>query len=256
MNPDVKRVRYAVRGKVVIRAQEIENELKENKDQLPFERVIRANIGDCHATGQKPITYLRQFMALCVYPELLESLDSVFPEDVKEKARKFLKDCAGNSVGSYTASSGLSIVRQAIADYITRRDDGVPCNSDDIYLTTGASGGIKIIMKLLLNPSSKKPAGFLIPIPQYPLYSATISEYSAEQVGYYLNEGKNWGMEIEELERAYQDSLVRCEPKAICIINPGNPTGQVLSLENIQSIIKWAHSKRLFILADEVKNFC
>ncbi len=57
---------------------------------------------------------------------------------------------------------------------------------------------------------------------------------------------------MAELERAYQASLERCEPKAICIINPGNPTGQVLSLENIQAIVKWAHSKRLFILADEV----
>ena len=57
---------------------------------------------------------------------------------------------------------------------------------------------------------------------------------------------------MQELERAYEESLERCDPKAICIINPGNPTGQVLSLENIQQIIKWAYEKRLFILADEV----
>ena len=37
-------------------------------------------------------------------------------------------------------------------------------------------------MKLLLNDSAERPAGFMIPIPQYPLYSATISEYSAEKV--------------------------------------------------------------------------
>jgi alanine transaminase len=57
---------------------------------------------------------------------------------------------------------------------------------------------------------------------------------------------------MDELERSYQASLETCEPRAICIINPGNPTGQVLSKENIQQIIKWAHSKKLFILADEV----
>jgi alanine transaminase len=55
---------------------------------------------------------------------------------------------------------------------------------------------------------------------------------------------------VAELERVYQASLERCEPKAICVINPGNPTGQVLSLENIKAIVKWAHSKRLFLLAD------
>jgi len=57
------------------------------------------------------------------------------------------------------------------------------------------------------------------------------------------------------LERAYNASLDRCEPRAICIINPGNPTGQVLSLDNIKAIIKWAYEKKLFILADEVYIF-
>ncbi len=72
------------------------------------------------------------------------------------------------------------------------------------------------------------------------------------QIGYYLDEDNNWSLSIDELERAYQESLERCTPRAICIINPGNPTGQVLSLENVKAIIKWAHSKKLFILADEV----
>ena len=48
-------------------------------------------------------------------------------------------------IGAYTDSAGLPIVRQDIADYISRRDEGVPCNPSDIYLTTGASGGIKVL---------------------------------------------------------------------------------------------------------------
>ena len=67
-----------------------------------------------------------------------------------------------------------------------------------------------------------------------------------------MDEDNNWGLSIDELERSYQNSLEKCEPRAIVIINPGNPTGQVLSLENIQAIIKWAYERRLFILADEV----
>ena len=59
-------------------------------------------------------------------------------------------------------------------------------------------------------------------------------------------------MSINELERAYIASLDKCQPRALCIINPGNPTGQVLSLENIQEIIKFAWQKKLIILADEV----
>ena len=63
-----------------------------------FNTVIRANIGDCHATGQKPITFLRQVMALSTLPELLD--DAKFPADVKERVNRLLKDCKGHSVGN------------------------------------------------------------------------------------------------------------------------------------------------------------
>lgn len=252
LNPAIINIQYAVRGKIVIRANELEKELEleqkgQNKD---FDKIIRANIGDCHATGQKPLTFLRQIMALCAYPDLMDS--TRFPADVKNRAERILACCKGGSVGAYTDSTGLSVVKNDIADFIKNRDGGVPCNPDNIYLTTGASGGIKRVMSLLLNAPNKKPAGFMIPIPQYPLYSATISEYNAEKIGYYLNESNGWSLEVSELERAYQESLARCVPKAICLINPGNPTGQVLSLENIQAIVKWAYKKKLVIMADEV----
>ena len=95
---------------------------------------------------------------------------------------RLLEDCKGGSVGSYTDSTGLAIVKKDVAKYIEERDEGVPSNPDNIFLTSGASDGIKLIIELLLTDKSSKPAGFLVPIPQYPLYSATISEYSAEQV--------------------------------------------------------------------------
>ncbi|XP_016393503.1 alanine aminotransferase 2-like isoform X2 [Sinocyclocheilus rhinocerous] len=59
MNPNVKRVEYAVRGPIVQRAVQIERELKMGIKK-PFTEVIKANIGDCHAMGQKPITFFRQ----------------------------------------------------------------------------------------------------------------------------------------------------------------------------------------------------
>jgi alanine transaminase len=57
---------------------------------------------------------------------------------------------------------------------------------------------------------------------------------------------------ILELERAFSEGSREFEVKAIVVINPGNPTGQVLSRPNIESIIRFAHAHRLFILADEV----
>ncbi len=70
--------------------------------------MIKANIGDCHATGQQPITFLRQVLALCTYPELLN--DDKFPSDAKQRAKRILNACAGNSVGSYTDSTGKTLI--------------------------------------------------------------------------------------------------------------------------------------------------
>ncbi|XP_071532034.1 alanine aminotransferase 2-like [Panulirus ornatus] len=92
----------------------------------------------------------------------------------------------------------------------------------------------------------------MIPIPQYPLYSPTIAEFDLHQVGYYLDESTNWGLEISELERAYEEGKKLCNPKALVVINPGNPTGSVLSRENIENVIRFAHEKKLFLFADEV----
>lgn len=55
-------------------------------------------------------------------------------------------------------------------------------------------------------------------------------------------------------KRAYDASLEHCSPRAIIVINPGNPTGQVLSKENIQDVIRFAQKNKLFIMADEVIN--
>lgn len=248
MNPNIKVMEYAVRGPLVIRASEIEKELQQGAKK-PFKEVLKANIGDCHAMGQVPITFIRQVLALVSLPELMS--DPRFPSDVKARAQEILKGCRGGSVGSYTDSPGIEIIRRHVAQYIERRD-GHPCNWEDVMLSSGASDAIKAVLKLLIHNVDGKKPGVLIPIPQYPLYSASLAEFNMEQIGYYLNEEKAWGLDTEELERALNDGKQRSSPRAIVIINPGNPTGQVLTKENIENIIKFAHKNNLFIFADEV----
>lgn len=69
----------------------------------------------------------------------------------------------------------------------------------------------------------------MIPIPQYPLYTATLAEYDMGQIPYYLDEDNNWALNISELERSIKDAKKKCiYPRAIVIINPGNPTGKQL----------------------------
>ncbi|XP_041375568.1 alanine aminotransferase 2-like [Gigantopelta aegis] len=222
MNPFVKEMEYAVRGPIVIRAAEIEHELAKGVKK-PFRDVIRANIGDCHATGQKPITFLRQVAALCAHPAGLMNA-AVMPDDAKQRAKRILASCGGQSVGAYSDSAGVRVIREDIAKYIAERD-AFPCDPDNIYLSTGASDSIKSVLKLLMTgKSGDDRAGIMIPIPQYPLYTATIAEYNAYPVGYFLDEDDTWALSIGELKRAITAAQKHCEPRAIVVINPGNPT--------------------------------
>ncbi|KAF7657852.1 hypothetical protein LDENG_00021220 [Lucifuga dentata] len=249
LNPQVKAVEYAVRGPIVLKAADIEKRLQQGVKQ-PFTEVIKANIGDAHAMGQQPITFLRQVVALCCFPELLDS--PAFPDDAKQRAQRILQGCGGQSLGSYSASQGVECIRRDIAAYMQQRDHGVPSDWNNIYLTTGASDGIMSILKLLVSGCGGSRTGVMIPIPQYPLYSATISELEAVQVNYYLDEANCWALDIRELQRAHQAAKQHCQPRVLCIINPGNPTGQVQSKKCIEEVLHFAYEENLFVMADEV----
>ena len=68
-----------------------------------FNRVVHCNIGDCHAMGQRPLTFVRQLLSACTNPtQLLD--DPSYPADVIERAREILQNCSGNSIGKLRTS--------------------------------------------------------------------------------------------------------------------------------------------------------
>uniref|UniRef100_A0A6G1SN90 alanine transaminase n=1 Tax=Aceria tosichella TaxID=561515 RepID=A0A6G1SN90_9ACAR len=250
INQNIRHLEYAVRGPLVMRSVQLKHELSEGKKK-PFKSVISANIGDCQAMLQKPITFIRQVLACAADTRLLNSPD--MPNDVKDKVRELLSYCDGGSVGAYTDSSGVVLIRQHVAKYIEERDGGLKSDYLNIFLAAGASQCIKSVLAFI-NHSRKpgKPVGVMIPIPQYPLYSATLCEYGMHQVNYYLNEEQSWSLSIDELKRAYNESANKADIKALVVINPGNPTGSVLNEKNIIEIIDFANEHDLMIIADEV----
>lgn len=251
INQNVRRLEYAVRGALVIRAKQLEVELNQGSEK-PFKSIIRANIGDCQAMRQKPITFIRQVIACASDTSLLES--STIPNDIKDRVKKLLSYCDGGSVGAYSDSCGIEIIRRHVAEYIEQRDGGnIKVDHSNVFLCTGASEGIKSMLEFL-NESSQvgKPVGIMIPIPQYPLYSATLCEYGIKQINYYLDEEADWRLDVNELERSYEANKDKANIRAIVVINPGNPTGSVLSEENILEILKFANKHRLVVMADEV----
>ncbi len=230
---------YAVRGPIVLRARELELEGRE---------IIYCNIGNPQALGQKPLTYLRQLLALCEYPALMEHAAGHFPAEVLETARGILK-ASPHGLGAYSESKGIKVVREAVAEFIRERD-GIPADAESIYLTDGASKGVQTVLRMVV---AEPTDGVLIPIPQYPLYSASITLLGAQQLGYYLDEERSFGLSLGQLE----DTVAKAKaagirPRALCVINPGNPTGAVLDEANIRMVVDFAQRHSLTILADEV----
>ncbi|XP_029176892.1 alanine aminotransferase 1-like [Nylanderia fulva] len=245
---NLRKIEY-VRGPLNIRALELEKELQRGVKK-PFNEIIKVNVGDAHAMGQQPITFVRQVLNLTVWPKLLD--DPSYPEDAKERARTILKDCKGGSVGSYSESDGIEVIRKHVANYIQQRDGGIPSDYRNIILSNGASEIIKSFLKLFNEIIDEKPSGVLIPTPQYPLYTAILAEFGLAQIEYYLDEDNKWSLEVDELERVLEEAKGRCNPRVLVVINPGNPTGQVLTRANIENVIRFAHKNHLFLLADEV----
>lgn len=100
---------------------------------------------------------------------------------------------------------------------------------------------------------SSPQTGILVPIPQYPLYTATLSVLNARCVPYYLEEGHAWGTNIDEIKRALAKAKEEgTDVRAICVINPGNPTGASLSEEDIRQVLEFAAEEKLVVMADEV----
>lgn len=156
--------------------------------------------------------------------------------------------------GAYSISAGVQMIREDVARYIERRDGGIPADPNNIFLSTGASDAIVVgrgqcgkpppllvrsrrvcqphlpsrpqtVLKLLVTGEGRTRTGVLIPTPQYPLYSAALAEFNAVQVDYYLDEERAWALDVAELRRALRQARDHCRPCALCVINPGNPTG-------------------------------
>ena len=207
--------------------------------------------------GQKPITYYRQVLALCDLPAE-QGVDhpkvyEMFPRDVVERAREYREIIGPSGTGAYTHSQGILGLRKHIAEYIQNRD-GYPAYPGNIFLTNGASAGIGMVLQGLLANNND---AIMIPRPQYPIYSALIAKLGGRQVSYELDESLNWAVSREELEsklaEAKKDGI---EVRALAMINPGNPSGNVMTHCDIQVFTEFCAEHGILLMADEVYQVC
>ena len=142
----------------------------------------------------------------------------------------------------YGDAQGLFAARKAVMQDFQSKgvlDVGI----DDIFIGNGVSELISMSMQGLLNSGDE----VLIPMPDYPLWTAAVTLAGGRAVHYLCDESSGWNPDLNDIR-----SKVTDRTKAIVIINPNNPTGAVYSKETLQGIAAIAREHELIVYADEI----
>jgi len=176
-------------------------------------KIIKLNIGNLAVFGLEP------------------------PDEIVQDMIRNLPDAAG-----YTDSKGLFAPRKSVVHYCQeKRIAGVTV--DDVYLGNGASELITMSMNALLNVGDE----ILVPAPDYPLWTASVSLSGGTPVHYMCDEGAGWIPDLADMERKITPNT-----KGLVVINPNNPTGALYPDDVLLAIVELARKHNLIIFADEI----
>lgn len=159
------------------------------------------------------------------------------PDAVIEAMKNNLTETEG-----YSDSKGLLKARKAILSYCEEKH--LPNVSvDDIYTGNGVSELITLSMQGLLDAGDE----VLVPAPDYPLWTASVTLAGGTAVHYTCDEKQDWYPDIEDMKKKVTDKT-----KAIVVINPNNPTGALYPKEILEQIVQIAREHELILFADEI----
>nr|WP_315431027.1 pyridoxal phosphate-dependent aminotransferase [uncultured Albidiferax sp.] len=159
------------------------------------------------------------------------------PEEIQQDMIRNLPNSAG-----YSDSKGIFGARKAVMHY-TQQQGIAGVTLDDIYLGNGASELITMATNTLLDNGDE----LLLPMPDYPLWTAATSLSGGTPVHYLCDEANNWMPNLDDIR-----AKITQRTKGIVVINPNNPTGVVYTDALLLEIVAIAREHGLVILADEV----
>ena len=176
-------------------------------------KIIKLNIGNLAVFGLEP------------------------PEEIVQDMIRNLPNAAG-----YTDSKGLFAPRKAVVHY-TQSKGITGVSVDDVYLGNGASELIVMSMNALLNDGDE----VLVPAPDYPLWTASISLSGGRPVHYLCDEQSDWLPDLDDIR-----SKITPNTKALVVINPNNPTGALYPPALLRELVEIARQHGLIVFADEI----
>lgn len=159
------------------------------------------------------------------------------PEEIQQDMIRNLPDSAG-----YSDSKGIFAARKAVMHYTQQQGiEGVTL--DDIYLGNGASELIVMATNALLDDGDE----LLVPMPDYPLWTAAVSLSGGKPVHYLCEEDNQWMPSLADMR-----AKITPRTRGIVVINPNNPTGVLYPDELLRGIVSIAREHGLVLLVDEV----
>ncbi len=141
----------------------------------------------------------------------------------------------------YVANSGLSILRKAIAEKMVAEND-IQCSENNVMVTNGAGQALMSAIQCSLNPGES----VIIADPYYPNYLGYFALAGVEVIPVSTKEQEHFHLTANAIRKAMKPST-----KAILINSPSNPTGAVLSLDELKAIAELAKEKNLIVISDE-----
>jgi len=142
----------------------------------------------------------------------------------------------------YCDSKGLYTARKAIMQHYQARNMH-DITVEDIYIGNGVSELIQQAMQALLNTGDE----MLIPAPDYPLWTASVSLSGGSAVHYLCDEEAGWFPDLDDIR-----SKITPRTRGLVIINPNNPTGAVYSKDMLLELVEIARQHNLIIFSDEI----
>ena len=143
----------------------------------------------------------------------------------------------------YTSNSGLKELKEEICKYLKRRFNLSYQYNEEVLVTVGGSEAIDLALRAMLNPGDE----VIIPMPCYVSYEPCVVLADGVPVIVKLKEENNFKLTKEELLEAITDKT-----KILILPFPNNPTGAIMTKEELEEIAKVAIEKDLFVISDEI----
>jgi aspartate/methionine/tyrosine aminotransferase len=162
--------------------------------------------------------------------------------ETPEYFKSALKNAVDNTDNGYGDSQGNISLREAIVDRELEKH-GAKIDADRVYITSGVSEGINVLMATLLEPGDE----VLLPSPGYPSYAQYIAFHGGKAVSYRQIEEEDWRLDEDMIRKRISDKT-----KAIVVINPNNPTSAVYEEKTIREIGDIAAEYGIPLVSDEI----